>query len=663
MIHPLRCLPVAISLCLAMNTMAQPTPYGQYGTNGATNTDIGSGADLVTCHVLRPDGELLLGTFHSNTGIHIGLMCIDTTCGMLDPTFGNGGKVAHQFELVSTLLDLKGLPDGRFLVAGQNADGGNVFNFRNAVYRFNTDGSPDTSFDHTGWRADRLHPLSGGLNTAVFPLAGGRVAAVGISSFNNNGGVPGIGAVRYKANGEPDSTFSQDGIAWYPLPVPYFYHVGETALMLADSSLLYIGGVGNDIDPYTIHLAKILPTGELDATFGNAGQLVTSLTYGEANAQRRIAAVLLPDGRFLLGVRSANQQAMVACFMADGTLDTSYGLNGISEMDPTTGNDIANGLQLLADGSTLQFGSGTNASGHFILKRTATGQADASFGVNGVLPVPDLTGDTYLGGGCQINAASIIAYGYDSYPTEVALTVKMSTAAPVSFAELGPDTGFCPGSSVVLDAGNPGSTYLWNNNSTAQELLASAQGSYHVAITDALGCTDRDTIQITAWAQPNIPVIIGDASELYTTALGNIQWYLDGTAIPGATAETWVPQENGTYTTTDTDPFTGCSSTSAPFDVLNVGVHDLGRPKVEVSVAPNPLTDASVVSFRLDKPGKVSIQLLDATGRSVYTAFTGRHMAAGTQRVMLGGLTELNAGKYLLNITSPEGRSIFPVVR
>lgn len=62
-------------------------------------------------------------------------------------------------------------------------------------------------------------------------------------------------------------------------------------------------------------------------------------------------------------------------------------------------------------------------------------------------------------------------------------------------ANLGPDTVVCSGSSVVLDAGNPGASYLWNDGSTSQQIETFFEGEYIVEVTMD-GCTVADTIYV-----------------------------------------------------------------------------------------------------------------------------------------------------------------------
>ena len=61
--------------------------------------------------------------------------------------------------------------------------------------------------------------------------------------------------------------------------------------------------------------------------------------------------------------------------------------------------------------------------------------------------------------------------------------------------KLGKDTTICEKATLLLDAGNPGATYLWQDNSTNQTLLAGNSGSYFVKV-NLNGCELSDTIVI-----------------------------------------------------------------------------------------------------------------------------------------------------------------------
>ena len=66
---------------------------------------------------------------------------------------------------------------------------------------------------------------------------------------------------------------------------------------------------------------------------------------------------------------------------------------------------------------------------------------------------------------------------------------------PTPYVDLGNDTSICfQNGSLILDAKNGGSTYLWNNSSINQTLAVTKEGVYSVVVTNIHGCTETDDI-------------------------------------------------------------------------------------------------------------------------------------------------------------------------
>jgi hypothetical protein len=65
----------------------------------------------------------------------------------------------------------------------------------------------------------------------------------------------------------------------------------------------------------------------------------------------------------------------------------------------------------------------------------------------------------------------------------------------------------CPNSSLILDAGNPGCTYLWNNGGSAQTLTVQNPGTYSVTVTNGSSpyCISTDTILVELKGAPQTP--------------------------------------------------------------------------------------------------------------------------------------------------------------
>tara|TARA_R110002049_G_scaffold300047_1_gene490613 strand:- start:6940 stop:8073 length:1134 start_codon:yes stop_codon:yes gene_type:complete len=63
--------------------------------------------------------------------------------------------------------------------------------------------------------------------------------------------------------------------------------------------------------------------------------------------------------------------------------------------------------------------------------------------------------------------------------------------------DLGPDTIICQGSSITLRVNNPNAvSYLWQDSSLADTLNVTTAGVYYVSITDSLGCSGIDSINV-----------------------------------------------------------------------------------------------------------------------------------------------------------------------
>src|SRR5262245_39175424 len=138
------------------------------------------------------------------------------TAGLLDPTFGVGGKVLTNFA--GAAFDTVVQPDGKFVAIGQSAGfGESDFN----VMRFNADGSPDLTFGTGGQVLTDFRDLGGGtlapgsqyafsrdVANDVTLQPDGKIVVVGhAGDFSGSGSSDGWRIARYNADGSLDTTF------------------------------------------------------------------------------------------------------------------------------------------------------------------------------------------------------------------------------------------------------------------------------------------------------------------------------------------------------------------------------------------------------------------------------------------------------------------------
>jgi gliding motility-associated-like protein len=139
---------------------------------------------------------------------------------------------------------------------------------------------------------------------------------------------------------------------------------------------------------------------------------------------------------------------------------------------------------------------------------------------------------------------------------------------PLPIVNLGADTTLCPGDSILLNAQNPGATFLWSNAANTQTITASATGNYAVTVT-AQNCSNSDTIFITTTqnlAFNEIVSLCGSFGPLVLDAGNPGAAYLWST---GASTQTISIEQPGTYWVTVNAP--PCVLTDTVLVTGNIG--------------------------------------------------------------------------------------------
>ena len=103
-------------------------------------------------------------------------------------------------------------------------------------------------------------------------------------------------------------------------------------------------------------------------------------------------------------------------------------------------------------------------------------------------------------------------------------------ALPV--VDLGPDLGICPGDTVLLNATQPGSSYLWNTGAQTPTLTVSTTGTYSVQVTNVCGSA-TDAVSIVLGTPPALA--LGNDTVLCTGAT----LLLDATQPGSGTTYLW----------------------------------------------------------------------------------------------------------------------------
>jgi uncharacterized delta-60 repeat protein len=218
--------------------------------------------------LLQPDGKLLVGSVHANPS----LVRLNSD-GSVDGSFSVNTSGAGRMR---TVLAIALQADGKILVTGNTVPaGGSSSSTVSSVMRLESTGAVDANFTSL--------PFGGASATSTGSLAGlvvqpdGKILVGG--RFTSYGGTARANLLRLNTDGTLDTGFAP----------PTFTGTVYKLLLQANNRILVGGSFSGAGLPN--NLLRVLPTGQVDATFGNTA-VPNGLVYD---------LLVQPDGAIVLG--------------------------------------------------------------------------------------------------------------------------------------------------------------------------------------------------------------------------------------------------------------------------------------------------------------------------------------------------------------------------
>jgi gliding motility-associated-like protein len=211
---------------------------------------------------------------------------------------------------------------------------------------------------------------------------------------------------------------------------------------------------------------------------------------------------------------------------------------------------------------------------------------------------------------------------YTAQATNICGTASASitlSEKPIPLVNLGDDTTLCTGHPVVLDAGNPGATYEWDNAATSQTIEVSGPGIYAVSVT-VNGCTGEDSITVIYISAP-VPFDMGadtsicSGSTFLLEAYQPNAYYLWNT---GSTNPYMYVTSSGTYEVTDSNK---CGKAS---DTISVTITDC-TCLVDIPTAFSPNDDGKndyYGGIAWCIPLHYTLEIYDRWGQKLFTSYS-----------------------------------------
>jgi len=176
------------------------------------------------------------------------------------------------------------------------------------------------------------------------------------------------------------------------------------------------------------------------------------------------------------------------------------------------------------------------------------------------------------------------------------------------------------------------------NELIINDQVYTSSGIYTQTLTNYLGCDSILNIHATVNPKPSTPFILMSGDTLFSTAPSGNQWYLDGSMIPNANENFYIPQTNGYYAVSTS--VNQCSSDlSFIVEVFTTSLNDWAQK--ELNIFPNPNLGQFTIKMANDFQGQW--QLYNNLGQLVYQgAIIDRETIVELPKVFAKGLYNLH---------------------
>lgn len=387
-----------------------------FGNGGKVLTNIDQTRNVTNSVLVQSDGKIVV-VGYSTPADYTGYFTLVryNPNGSLDDNFGLNGTAETFINGVEDIA-FSGViqPDGKIIAAGYTRTAAN-YDF--AMVRFNPDGTRDLSFGTNGivttdWAGNEKA-------NKILLQGDGKILLVGyVSSVDDID----MAVARYNADGSLDQSFASNGVAQIDFQNNYFWQAARAACLQNDGKIV-LAGYTDVLNEATqsfdsrFGLLRLNTSGVLDTTFGVDGILISA--FGAHDVAIDVAET--EDGKLLvLGSsklsKGGTDDFLLARYLANGTIDNSFGNAGATRMSFDNSDDIPCKLIIQSDQKLLVGGYTARNNGStldFALARlTAAGVLDNTFGTSGKV-ITDFFGDWDFAGSMAVQKnGKIIMAGF-----------------------------------------------------------------------------------------------------------------------------------------------------------------------------------------------------------------------------------------------------------
>jgi uncharacterized delta-60 repeat protein len=213
-----------------------------------------------------------------------------------------------------------------------------------------------------------------------------------------------------------DSTFGTGGKVTVNIdPVSPSLDQATAMKVQADGKIVVAGSTRSAGADANFGIVRLNPDGSLDSSFGNGGTQVVAFDLGGSNDDIPTSLAIDSSGRIVVAgyadAGSGSSYFAVTRLNADGSLDTNFGVNGLSISGYSGGADRANAVAIDPQGRIVLAGDFDMGAGKHdigVVRLNDNGWYDSSFGGGGRSVAPFTVGSVEDARG---NAVTIDRFG------------------------------------------------------------------------------------------------------------------------------------------------------------------------------------------------------------------------------------------------------------
>jgi len=486
-------------------------------------------------------------------------------------------------------------------------------------------GALDSAFDSDGIVITALGNVSDAA-TSIVIQPDGKIVVAGRS---RNGTHNDFGLVRYNENGSLDTNFGDEGFAITSIgpddDTPF------SLALMSDGRIVAAGFMERQTGSLSeFAVARYDANGSLDSSFGGDGMVTTAIGTVE---DRAWSMALQQDGRIVLAGFSRNDSTdydfALARYNGDGTLDSSFGFDGIITTDIRGKADGGYAVVIKSDGAILVAGSSdsdTSGVDFALVKYESDGSIDSSFGENGI---------------------AITELGGNSDPYSMAIQID----------------------GRILVAGTSGKLVLVRY--TPRGTLDTTFGSYGVSKHDLSPYLD---IPYSIAIQNDGKIVVAATSHNSPLVFSMVRYLSDGTLeqvvstdiLPGGAFATGIALQSDQKIVVVGGAIDGTVHKFAVvryLQTLNTGIINFSPGNNSVLIYPNPIKETATLEYTLKQAETITIELIDLQGRTLTTFVDGQQQDVGEHQQLISMPSYLPSGSYLVVISSPRGSVTVQVVK